>query len=95
LLWVLWFRDVGRAARLARQEPSNPAGGVAVWLLAGVVGLLFMSFNDPTLETPQGAIWLWTMVGLAVAQGFTARLADDGSGVERPTREAPKATLRS
>jgi capsular polysaccharide biosynthesis protein len=95
LLWVLWFRDVGRAARLARQGPSNSAGGVAVWLLAGVVGLLFMSFNDPTLETPQGAIWLWSMVGLAVAQGFTARLADDGSGVERPTREAPRAIVPS
>jgi hypothetical protein len=54
-----------------------------------------MSFSDPTLETPQGAIWLWSMVGLAVAQGFTARLADDGSGVERPTHEAPQATLRS
>jgi capsular polysaccharide biosynthesis protein len=94
LLWVLWFRDVGRVARLARQGPSNSAGGVAVWLLAGVVALLFMSFNDPTLETPQGAIWLWSMVGLAVAHGFTARLADDGSGVERPAREAAKATLR-
>jgi O-antigen ligase len=95
LLWVLWFRDVGRAARLARQEPSNSAGGVAVWLLAGVVGLLFMSFNDPTLETPQGAIWLWSIVGLAVAQSVTARLADDGSGVEQPSHEAPKATLRA
>jgi capsular polysaccharide biosynthesis protein len=94
LLWVLWFRDVGRVARLARQGPSNSAGGVAVWLLAGVVGLLFMSFNDPTLETPQGAIWLWSIVGFAVAHGFTVRLADDGSGVERPAREAAKVTLR-
>jgi capsular polysaccharide biosynthesis protein len=95
LLWVIFFRGVGRAARLARQGPSNSAGGVAVWLLAGVVGLLFMSFSDPTLETPQGAIWLWSMVGLAVAQGFTARFAEDGSGVEQPTHEAPQATLRS
>jgi capsular polysaccharide biosynthesis protein len=95
MLWVLWFRDVGRIARLARQGPSNSAGGVAVWLLAGVVGLLFMSFDDPTLETPQGAIWLWSIVGLAVAHVLTVRLADDGSGVERPAREAPKATLRS
>jgi capsular polysaccharide biosynthesis protein len=73
LLWVVWFRRVSRLARLARRGLRDQAVNLAVWLLAGVVGLLVVSFDDPTLETPQGAIWLWAMVGLAVAHTVIAR----------------------
>jgi hypothetical protein len=86
LLWVLWIRQVGRAGRRARNHGGvpRPAVGVAVWTLAGVAGLLVMAFNDPTLETPQGAIWLWALMGLGVAQLAGGRLsphADPDAGL--------------
>jgi capsular polysaccharide biosynthesis protein len=81
LLWVVWLRHVGRVARLARHGRPTPAVGLGVWAAAGVVGLLVVSFDDPTLETPQGAIWLWTLVGLAVAHVMAVR-AQLGAGYQ-------------
>jgi hypothetical protein len=86
LLWVMWFRHMSRVARPARHGVRNPAS-LAVWLLTGVVGLLVVSFDDPTLETPQGAIWLWTMVGLAIAHTLMASQRAVEPGSERHADE--------
>jgi hypothetical protein len=68
LVWGVWLAAVGRRVT-DRDGRRNP---LAAWLLAGVLGMLVNAIFDPTLEGPQVAVWLWTLVGLGASSRVTA-----------------------
>jgi hypothetical protein len=41
--------------------------------LVGAVAILVNSYFDPTLESPQVALWLWTLVGVGLGLVAIAR----------------------
>ncbi len=67
LCWVLLFGVL--AARLGRPRRLAPGSELALmaWVLAVVAGFLVNAVFDPSLEGPQAALWLWTVVGVGVA----------------------------
>lgn len=51
----------------ARRARDQLLVGVSVWVLAYWVGAMINGAFDVYLEGPQGAFWLWTMVGIGIA----------------------------
>jgi hypothetical protein len=68
--WALFFITALRTrARLRKLGLAFEMGLIGV-CIAGVTAILVNAYFDPTLESPQVAIWLWTLVG--VGFGLTA-----------------------
>ena len=72
LLWITWLLDVTRTARRHDRGGATAAQRLATWLLGSVVAFLFAAYFDPYLDSPTGAIWFYTMVGLGAAYASTA-----------------------
>ena len=49
--------------------------GLTEVCVVGAVAILVNAYFDPTLESPQVAIWLWTIVGIGLGLAAIARLA--------------------
>jgi hypothetical protein len=73
-LWLSWFTLL---VRTRRRMPGlrNLRRGLIDVCMAGVVGMLVNAYFDPSLESPQVALWLWTLVGLGIG---LAMARDDG-----------------
>jgi hypothetical protein len=69
--WISWYLVLLR--RLVNQRAPLPAlhVGIVKVCLVAVTAILINAYFDPTLETPQVALWLWTLVGLGL--GLTLR----------------------
>lgn len=64
LLWLTWFPHVARKARRHDRGGGWAVQRLAVLLLGAVPAFLVAAFFDPWLDSPKGAIWLYTLVGL-------------------------------
>ena len=74
-LWVLWYgvalrarsrlRAVGRAFEMSLVEVA----------IVGTTAILINAYFDPTLESPQVSIWLWTLVGITLGLAAIGRRA--------------------
>jgi O-Antigen ligase len=66
VLWVSWYVVVLNRLR-HRSAPLSPLSeGILKVCVVGVTAILANAYFDPTLESPQVAIWLWTLVGLGL-----------------------------
>ena len=43
--------------------------------IVGVTAILVNAYFDPTIESPQVALWLWTLVGLTLGLAAISRKA--------------------
>jgi uncharacterized membrane protein SirB2 len=82
LLWMSWYSAVLRRLIGTPGSLSQVSGGVLKVCLVGVTAILVNAYFDPTLESPQAALWLWTLVGLGVALAAPHRAG--------PHRAAPR-----
>jgi hypothetical protein len=74
-LWALWYvialrarlrlRTVGRAFEMSLVEVA----------IVGTTAILINAYFDPTLESPQVSIWLWTLVGITLGLAAIGRRA--------------------
>jgi O-Antigen ligase len=67
LLWGFWGAGVLRARAKLKKLGRSFETGVLQVCIVGVVAILVNAYFDPTLESPQQAIWLWTLVGISLA----------------------------
>ncbi|MGH7722016.1 MAG: O-antigen ligase family protein [Candidatus Dormibacteria bacterium] len=65
--WGSWYMVMFRRLRFLSPETR----GILKVCMVGVAATLVNAYFDPTLESPQGAIWLWTLAGLGL--GIAAR----------------------
>jgi len=72
-IWGAWFTVALRARwRLRRRGYALGAGLVGV-AIVGVTAILVNAYFDPTIESPQVALWLWTLVGLTLGLAAISR----------------------
>jgi O-antigen ligase len=69
--WISWYIALLRRLRNRAVPLSALHVGIVKVCLIGVTAILVNAYFDPTLETPQVALWLWTFVGLGL--GLTWR----------------------
>ncbi|HEX6677873.1 MAG TPA: O-antigen ligase family protein [Actinomycetes bacterium] len=67
LLWVVFCRQLYRAAKRRPGGIRDPANALTVWLLAAPPAYLVNAVFDPALEGPHSGVWLFTIVGVAAA----------------------------
>jgi O-antigen ligase len=105
ILWITllltWYAVVLRARLRFKSLGRFFEAAVIEVSIVGVTSLLVNAYFDPTLESPQVAIWLWTIVGMTVGLAALSRpnppvrsdpLVDDSDGSDhsrRPLRTAP------
>src|SRR5207244_612023 len=89
--WVSWyFVMLNRLRR--RWAPLSPVSvGILKVCVVGVTAILVNAYFDPTLEGPQVAIWLWTLVGLglgiaSIRPGSRTTAAPPVAGSQTPIR---------
>jgi len=72
-LWIAWYAVVLRARLRLKALGRYFEASVVEVCIVGVTCLLVNAYFDPTLEGPQVAIWLWTLVGLTVGLAALSR----------------------
>jgi O-antigen ligase len=70
-LWVAWFATMFRGLHRLQSRSQRFTRGLLSFAIVGVVAILVNAYFDPTLESPQVALWLWTLFGLGL--GLVAR----------------------
>jgi hypothetical protein len=70
-LWIAWFTTMICARRRASSHELRLTRGLMGFAIAAVVAILVNAYFDPTLESPQVAMWLWSLFGLGL--GLVAR----------------------
>jgi len=66
LIWVVWLRVALRTRRRLRTLGLALHAGLVEVSVVGVTAILVNAYFDPTLESPQVSLWLWTLVGLTL-----------------------------
>jgi hypothetical protein len=92
-LWLSFFAVwtltmLGFMARRRSRSWASPVRVVA-WLTGGALGFVLHSFFDPAMDGPMVGIWVWSLVGLAVAHAASARLPGAGLAVRLPLTAQP------
>jgi hypothetical protein len=64
--WVSWYFVLLSRLRRRSAALSPLSAGILKVCVVGVTAILVNAYFDPTLESPQVAIWLWTLVGLGL-----------------------------
>jgi O-Antigen ligase len=64
--WVSWFWLMFRRSRAGVSVLSAEKRGILKVCMVAVAATLINAYFDPTLESPQVAIWLWSLVGLGL-----------------------------
>lgn len=78
-LWIAFW--VGLIVSMHRRVTTERGRRWAWWLTASLLGIHVNAVFDPTLEGPQVAVWLWTLVGVALAQMLSSQ--DRGSALSQ------------
>jgi len=65
-IWGTWFSTSLRARSRLKARDKNLEAGLVEVCLVGVTAILTNAYFDPTLESPQVAVWLWALVGIAL-----------------------------
>ena len=89
-LWGLWCITMLRARSVFRALGRRLEMGLVEVSIVAAVAILINSYFDPTLESPQVAIWLWTFVGIGLGLAAIARRAIS----RRPTPGTALVTSR-
>jgi hypothetical protein len=84
-LWLAWFATMFRSRHRMQAKSERFARGMMSFTIVGVVAILVNAYFDPTLESAQVALWLWSLFGLGL--GLVAR--------EKLARERPAAPDRT
>jgi hypothetical protein len=84
--WSLWFTTLLRARSKFRSLGRVLEKGLVEVSIVGAVAILVNAYFDPTLESPQVALWLWTIVGIgfglvAIARRATAPRTTPGTAL--------------
>ena len=74
-LWGLWCTTLMRARSKFRSLGRRFEMGLVEVSIVGAVAILVNAYFDPTLESPQVALWLWTIVGIGLGLVAIARRA--------------------
>jgi O-antigen ligase len=74
-LWATWYGVAWRGRSRLHALGRHIEAGLVEVSLVGVTAILVNAYFDPTLESPQVAIWLWTLVGLSLGIIRAGRLA--------------------
>jgi hypothetical protein len=90
--WGSWYMLMLRRSRFLSPETR----GIVKVCMVGVAATLINAYFDPTLESPQGAMWLWALAGLGL--GIAARSMApnksatmiDGGRPSRPSLSGPR-----
>ncbi len=86
LLWVgfwgSWYLLMFRRSRDRYGALSPESRGIIKACMVGVAAILVNAYFDPTLESPQVAIWLWTLAGLGLGVAAT-RISLHRNGIRR------------
>ena len=69
--WGSWYVVMFRRSRVGSTFLSPERRGILKVCMVGVTATLINAYFDPTLESPQVAIWLWTLVGLGLGIAAT------------------------
>jgi O-antigen ligase len=83
-LWVAWFATMLRSRHRLRSSSQRFTRGLMSFAIAGVVAILVNAYFDPTLESPQVAIWLWSLFGLGLGLVARERLAGEQPAALNP-----------
>lgn len=76
--WVVLVVQMSRTIRRYRRRGAPGSAMILAWMLLTILGILGNAFFDPTLEGPQIALWVWTLVGCtAQARFLTAHAGFD------------------
>lgn len=75
VFWALWCTTLLKARSKFRTLGRRVEMGLTEVCVVGAVAILVNAYFDPTLESPQVAIWLWTIVGIGLGLAAIARLA--------------------
>ncbi|MEO6858660.1 MAG: O-antigen ligase family protein [Solirubrobacteraceae bacterium] len=79
--WVSWYVLMLRRSRGGSQLLSPELRGLVNVCMVGVMATLINAYFDPTLESPQVAIWLWAMAGLGLGIAARSTLANRNATV--------------
>jgi O-antigen ligase len=90
VLWLTWFSVVIRARKRLKAIGRFLEASFIEVSIVGVTAILVNAYFDPTLESPQVAIWLWTLVGLTV--GLAARRVSHSAQADYAGRSFDKAS---
>jgi hypothetical protein len=87
--WGSWYLLMFRRLRDRSTPRSAEAAGLLKVCIVSVTAILVNAYFDPTLESPQVAMWLWALAGLGL--GITARsmAATRGSVFVRRSQPQP------
>jgi hypothetical protein len=79
--WVSWYVLMLRRSRNRSSFITPESRGLIKFCVVGVTAILVNAYFDPTLESPQVAIWLWTLVGLGLGIVATSIATDQNTTV--------------
>jgi O-antigen ligase len=82
-LWAVWYQQLLSARRRLRIVGQHYAAGLAEVCLVAAAGILVNAVFDPTLESPQVAVFLWAVFGLGMVVA-NPRLTMLDAGAGRP-----------
>jgi hypothetical protein len=74
-LWGVWYTIALRARSRLRTLGRAFERGLVEVAVVGATAILINAYFDPTLESPQVAIWLWTLVGITLGCAAIGRRA--------------------
>jgi hypothetical protein len=74
-LWAVWYGIALRARSRLRTVGYRFEASLVEVSVVGATTILINAYFDPTLESPQVAIWLWTLVGLTLGLAAISRRA--------------------
>lgn len=79
--WTAWYVEMFRRLRLGGSSLEPEHRGLLKVCIVGVTAILINAYFDPTLESPQVALWLWTLVGLGLGIASRRSVAPQGNVV--------------
>lgn len=82
-LWSVWCATALRARSRFRALGRRFETGLIEVSVVGVAAILINSYFDPTLESPQVAVWLWTLVGISLGLFAMARRATNAAHADQ------------
>lgn len=85
-LWVAWFATMIHGRHRMQSKSQRFTRGLMSFAIVGVVAILVNAYFDPTLESPQVALWLWSLFGLGLGLVARERLAREQLAASSLTR---------
>ena len=93
-LWVAWFATMIHGRHRMQSKSQRFTRGLMSFAIVGVVAILVNAYFDPTLESPQVALWLWSLFGLGLGLVAGAVGAPGVRSTTPPSADVHRARLR-